>query len=73
MKRVIYRIITAIIVYVIVGIKSYLCSCLEINTFPSTVGVQQLSHVRLCDFMDWSTPGFVVLHCLPEFVQSHVL
>ena len=37
--------LTAIIVYVIVGIKSYLRSCLEINTLPSTVVVQQLSRV----------------------------
>ena len=26
----------------------------------------------LCDPMDCSTPGFPVLHYLPEFVQSHV-
>ena len=26
----------------------------------------------LCDPMDSSMPGFPVLHCLPEFVQSHV-
>ena len=26
----------------------------------------------LCDFMDCSTPGFPVLHCLPEFAQIHV-
>ena len=27
----------------------------------------------LCDPMDCSTPGFPVLHCLPEFAQTHVL
>ena len=27
------------------------------------------SHVRLCDPMDCSTPGFPVLHCLSEFAQ----
>ena len=27
---------------------------------------------NLCDPMDWSTPGFPVLHCLPEFAQIHV-
>ena len=25
----------------------------------------------LCDSMDWSTPGFPVLHYLPEFIQTH--
>ena len=31
-----------------------------------------LSHVQLCDPMDCSTPGFPVLHCLPEFAQTRV-
>ena len=26
----------------------------------------------LCDPMDYSTPGFPVFHCLPEFAQTHV-
>ena len=26
----------------------------------------------LCEPMDCSMPGFPVLHCLPEFVQTHV-
>ena len=26
----------------------------------------------LCDPMNCSTPGFLVLHCLPEFAQTHV-
>ena len=30
------------------------------------------SHVWLCDPMDWSTPGFLVLHHLLEFAQTHV-
>ena len=29
--------------------------------------VIQLLRVRLCDAMDYSTPGFPVLHSLPEF------
>ena len=29
---------------------------------------QLLSHVQLCDPMGCSMPGFLVLHCLPEFV-----
>ena len=33
---------------------------------------QLLSRVRLCDAMDGSTPGFPVLHHLPEFPQTHV-
>ena len=34
--------------------------------------VQSLSRVWLCNPMDCSTPGFPVLHYLPEFVQTHV-
>ena len=30
------------------------------------------SCLTLCDPMDCSTPGFLVLHHLPEFVQTHV-
>ena len=26
----------------------------------------------LCNSMDWNTPGFPVLHYLPEFAQTHV-
>ena len=26
----------------------------------------------LCDHMDCSMPGFLALHCLPEFTQTHV-
>ena len=36
------------------------------------VAVQSLSHIRLCDPMDCNTPGFPVLHYLPEFAQTHV-
>ena len=28
--------------------------------------------LTLCDPMDWSMPGFPVLHHLPEFAQTHV-
>ena len=34
--------------------------------------VQSLSHVRLCDPMDCSTPGLPVHHQLPEFTQTDV-
>ena len=30
------------------------------------------SCLTLCDSMDWSTPGFPVLHRLQEFAQTHV-
>ena len=32
--------------------------------------VQLLSHVRLCNPMDCSTPGFPVHHQLPELTQT---
>ena len=34
--------------------------------------LQSLSCVRLCNPMDCSTPGFPILHHLPEFAQTHV-
>ena len=34
--------------------------------------VQSLSRVRLCDPTDCSTPGFPVLHHLPELAQTRV-
>ena len=34
--------------------------------------VRSLSHVRLCNPMDHSTPGLPVHHQLPEFTQTHV-
>ena len=36
------------------------------------VVVQSLKCVQLCNPMDCSAPGFPVLHCLPEFAQTHV-
>ena len=30
------------------------------------------SCLTLCNPMDWGTPGFPVLHCLPGFAQTHV-
>ena len=35
-------------------------------------GVQSLSHVRLCDPTDCSTPGLPIHHQLSEFTQTHV-
>ena len=39
---------------------------------PSTIVVQSLSHVWLCDPINCSIPGFRVLHHLPELAQMHV-
>ena len=38
----------------------------------STLAVQSLSHVWLCNLINCSTPDFLVLHYLPEFAQTHV-
>ena len=44
-----------------------------INLFPnsSCCSVAKLCPT-FCSPMDWSTPGFPVLHSLPEFAQTHV-
>ena len=44
--------------------SDYFCLC--------CCSVTQL-HVTLCHPMDWSAPGFPVLHHLPEFAQTHAL
>ena len=44
----------------------YTPETLQINS------VKSFSHVRLCDPMDCSTPGFPVHHQLPEPTQTHV-
>ena len=41
--------------------KTSYCSCSVVK-----------SHPTLCNPMDCSTPGFPVLHYLPEFAQTHV-
>ena len=43
--------------------------CIKIIRMSS---VQSLSHVRLCDPMNHSTPGLPVHHQLPELAQTHV-
>ena len=45
---------------------------LEMHIGYSFVAVQLLSRIQLCDPMDCSTPGFPVLHQLPELAQIHV-
>ena len=42
------------------------------SSHPMFSSVQLLSHVRLCDPMDCSTPGFPVHHQLPEHTQTCV-
>ena len=42
------------------------CSLFDVFVFLS------LSHVRLCNPIDCSTPGLPVLHYLLEFAQTHV-
>ena len=42
------------------------------STYSCVVVAQLLSHVWLCNPMDCSTPGFPVLHCLPQFAQNYV-
>ena len=41
-------------------------------SYCSISSVQLVSHVRLCDPMNRSTPGLPVHHQLPEFTQTHV-
>ena len=41
------------------------------QTYLEFSSVQLLSHVRLCDPMNYSTPGLPVHHELPEFTQTH--
>ena len=44
-----------------------------VQCFLSTAfGSVAKSCLTLCNPMECSTPGFPVLHCLPEFAQAHV-
>ena len=43
-----------------------------INSFKKIVVAQSLSHVWFCNPMECNTPSFPVLHCLPDFAQTHV-
>ena len=45
---------------------------LESQTLCCCCSVTKLC-LTLCDPMDCSTPGFTVLHHLPEFAQTHIL
>ena len=47
--------------------------CIGLHELMTFVVVQSLNLCpSLCDSMDYSTPGFPVLHHLLEFVQTHV-
>ena len=50
---------------------SGLCARLTLFPFAQFSSVAQLC-LTLCDPMDCSTPGFPVLHQLPELTQTHV-
>ena len=47
---------------------------LYFNYLDSTICCCSVTHScpTLCDLMDWSIPGFPVLHHLPELAQTHV-
>ena len=47
----------------------YLC-LISIEAYATSV--QSLNHVRVCDPIDCSMPGFPVHHQLPELSQTHV-
>ena len=51
---------------------THLYTCIHVSIHIHFVVVQMPSHVRLCDPMDCNTTGFLVLHYLPEFAQTHV-
>ena len=49
------------LVWYVQGLDMRLCRCSVIQSCPT-----------LCDPMDSGTPGFPVLHYLPEFAQTNV-
>ena len=57
------------IIQLVKAMKESMCPELRILLF---ISVQSLSHVRLCEPMNRSTPGLPVHHQLPEFTQTHV-
>ena len=50
----------------------YLKKTLITDSYVQFSSVQSLSHVRLCNPMNCSTPGLPVHHQLLEFTQTHV-
>ena len=61
-----------LIAYWVRGIKTYNCWYGNIDNIHWISSVQSLSHVRLCNPMDCSTPGLPVHHQLPKLSQTHV-
>ena len=65
-----------IVYYLILHLCYWFSSCFSLVSSPGpyvwSVGVWLLSHVRLRDPMDCSTPGFPVLHYLPDFAQTSI-
>ena len=66
------------VIYLQVHISSYCPAtaisdrAVEIILQDQLSSVQLLSHVRLCDPPDCSTPGLPIHHQLPGFTQTHV-
>ena len=52
----------------------YIARCLKKHSMAHSQfsSVQLLSRVRLCNPMDYSTPGLLVHHQLLELTQTHV-
>ena len=57
-----------------VGFKVFSTSTSQIPTNKNAVQFSSVAQScpTLCDPMDYSIPGFPVLHCLSEFARSHV-
>ena len=49
-----------------------MCTVHMVSAAHLSQGCYSLSHIQLCDPVDCSTPGFPVLHYLPEFAKTHV-
>ena len=52
-------------------VTSFVWSAVNMSLFCCCCSITQ-SCLTLCDLMDCSMPGFLVLHYLPEFAQTHV-
>ena len=68
---------SVLLMMILLGDLVWVCpSALSISSMYvasiSFSSVQLLSHVRLCDPMDCSTPGFPVHHQIQELTQTHV-
>ena len=55
-----------------VSIVVFKCDDFFFCSVESAIVVHSLSCPTLRDPVNCSTPGFPVLHCLPEFAQTHV-